>query len=364
MIWSVVREVFSIFLEVIRVRRLSEQERALEILILRKQLALAEQQLNTPVRLSRAEKLTLAVLFVQFRAMTGRSLRPLRDLVRIVRPETVLRWHRELVRRKWTFTRRNTGGRPRTAAEIEQLVVRFARENTDWGYGKIQGELLKLGCDISDETIANILERHGIPPAPERGHSLSWRHLMNHYKEQVLACDFFIVESLFLQTIYVLFFIEVGTRRVHLAGCTSHPNGTWVTQQARQVVYDLAEQDSAMRFLIRDNDRKYSTAFDTVFHAEGIDIIRTPYRAPNANAFAERWVRTVRAECLNKLLIVNQAHLRRLLREYIDYYNTARPHQGLDQQSPVPYQTTPGSGRVLRSDVLDGLVHAYYREAA
>jgi len=212
-----------------------------------------------------------------------------------------------------------------------------SRENTDWGYGKIRGELLKLGCDISDETIANILERHGIPPAPERGHSLSWRHLMNHYKEQVLACDFFIVESLFLQTIYVLFFIEVGTRRVHLAGCTSHPNGTWVTQQARQVVYDLAEQDSAMRFLIRDNDRKFSTAFDTVFHAEGIDIIRTPYRAPNANAFAERWVRTVRAECLNKILIVNQAHLRRVLREYIDYYNTARPHQGLDQQSPVPY---------------------------
>jgi hypothetical protein len=150
------------------------------------------------------------------------------------------------------------------------------------------GELLKLDIDISEETIANILERHGIPPAPERGRSPSWRHLMTHYKEQLLACDFSTVETLFLQTIYVFFFIEVGTRRVHFAGCTTNPNGAWVTQQARQVMWELEDRKPGMRFLIHDRDTKFTQAFDAVFRSEGIDIVLTPYRAPKANAFAER----------------------------------------------------------------------------
>ncbi len=177
MVWAVVRQVFSTLLELIQIGQLSDQEKDLEILVLRKQLAMMEQQLDKPVRLSRAERLTLAVIGAKLKAVSGRSIRQLRDVIRIVQPETGLRWHRELVRRKWTQPSKNTGGRPRTQPEIKRLVVRFARENVDWGYGKIQGELLKLDIDLSEETIANILERHGIPPAPERGSSPSWRYL-------------------------------------------------------------------------------------------------------------------------------------------------------------------------------------------
>ena len=162
---------------------------------------------------------------------------------------------------------------------------------------------------------------------------------MTHYKDQVLACDFFTVETLFLQTVYVLFFIEVGSRRVHFAGCTAHPNAVWVEQQARQMVWKLEERDPAIHFLIHDNDSSFTQAFDTVFRSEGIRVIHTPYHAPNANAHAERWVRTARDECLDNLLIINQAHLRRVMREFVIYYNTARPHQGIDQQiSYSPYR--------------------------
>lgn len=299
MIWAVVRQVFSTLLELIHIGRLSAQEKDLEILVLRKQLAMMEQQLDKPVRLSRVERLTLAVITVKLKAISGRSIKQLRAVIRIVQPETILRWHQKMIRRKWTQACQNTGGRPRTHLDIERLVVQFARENDDWGYGKIQGELLKLDIDISEETIANILARYGISPAPERGSSPSWRHLMTHYKEQLLACDFFTVETLFLKTIYVFFFIEVGTRRVHFAGCTPNPHGPWVSQQARQMVWELEEREPALRFLIRDNDTKFTVTFDTIFRSEDIDIIRTPFRAPNANAFAERWVRTVRDECLN-----------------------------------------------------------------
>jgi len=364
MVWAVVRQVFSTLLELIQIGRLSDQEKELEILVLRQQLAMIERQLDKPVRLSRAERLTLAVIGAKLKAVSGRSVKQLREVIRIVQPETVLRWHRELVRRKWTQQTKHTGGRPRTDRAIERLVVRFARENGDWGYGKIQGELLKLDIDLSEETIANILERHRIPPAPERGSSPSWRHLMSHYKDQLLACDFFTVETLFLQTIYVFFFIEVGTRRVHLAGCTTNPNGAWVTHHARQLVGELEDRDPAIRFLIRDNDTKFTHAFDTVFRSEGIDIIRIPYHAPNANAFAERWVRTAREECLSKLLIINQAHLRRVMREFVAYHNSARPHQGLDQQIPLSPAAPVSSGSVRCRNVLGGIIHDYYREAA
>lgn len=201
-----------------------------------------------------------------------------------------------------------------------------------------------------------ILRRHGIPPAPQREPSPSWRHLMTHYKDQLLACDFFTVETLFLQTLYVFVFIEIGRRRVHFAGCTAHPNGAWVEQQARQLVWELTEHETHIRFLIRDNDKKFTSAFDTVFLAEGIDVIPTPIRAPNANAFMERWIRSVREECLDKLLIINDAHLRRVMREYVAHFNTARPHQGLDQRIPIPPPTgRTSSGPVRCRNVLGGI---------
>ena len=186
---------------------------------------------------------------------------------------------------------------------------------------------------------------------------------MQHYKAQLLACDFFTVDTLFLQTVYVLFFIELQTRRVYLAGCTSHPDSAWVTQQARQMVWQLEDADNTSHFLIHDRDSKFVKAFDTVFRSTRIHIIRTPFRAPNANAYAERWVRTVRQECLNKLIIVNQAHLQHVLGEYVAYYNLSRPHQGLDQQTPIPSSTPTLVGNICSRPVLGGIIHDHYRAA-
>jgi hypothetical protein len=187
---------------------------------------------------------------------------------------------------------------------------------------------------------------------------------MTHYQDQLLACDFFTVETLFLQTLYVFVFIEIGTRRVYFAGCTAHPDNAWVTQQARQVMWELEDRKPAIRFLIRDNDKKFTDAFNTVFRSEGIDVIPTPYRVPNANAFVERWIRSVRAECVDKLLIISQTHLRRVMREYMTFFNTARPHQGLDQRIPAPLIGHATIGPVRSRAVLGGIIHDYYRDAA
>jgi hypothetical protein len=357
-VWQVV----STLIELIRLGRRSESDKDFEILLLRRQLAIYERRQARAPQLSRGEKLTLIVLGTKLKAQTGRTIKAMGDVIRIVKPATLFGWHRALVRCKWTYRHRKAG-RPRTDQEIEQLVLRLAREN-DWGYERIEGELLKLGYDISHETVGNILQRHGIPPAPEREPSPSWRHLMTHYKDQLLACDFFTVETLFLHTLYVLVFVEIGTRRVHFAGCTAHPDSAWVTQQARQVMWELADREPGIRFLIRDNDKKFTESFDTVFRAEGIDIIRTPFHAPNANAYAERWIRSAREECLDKLLIINQTHLRRVMREYITFFNTARPHQGLAQQIPTSKITHENTGPVRCRTVLGGIIHDYYRDAA
>jgi putative transposase len=362
MFWFCVWQVVSTLIELIRLGRRSESDKDFEILLLRRQLAIYERRQEQAPHLSRGEKLTLIVLGAKLKEQTGRTIKAMGEVIRIVKPATLFGWHKQLVRLKWTYRHRKAG-RPRTDKAIEQLVLRLAREN-DWGYERIEGELLKLGYDISHETVGNILQRHGIPPAPEREPSPSWHHLMTHYKDQLLACDFFTVETLFLHTLYGLVFVEIGTRRVHFAGCTAHPDNAWVTQQARQVMWELADREPGIRFLIRDNDKKFSEAFDTVFRSEGIDVIPTPVRAPNANAFAERWIRSAREECLDKLLIINQAHLRRVMREYIAFFNTARPHQGLEQQIPVPKITHENTGPVRCRAVLGGIIHDYYRDAA
>jgi putative transposase len=224
--WFVLSQIFLTIVEIAFLSRQTNQAKDLEILLLRRQLALLERNLEKPLRVSRTEKLTLAVLAVKLKTRTGQTAKQLSNVIQILQPETVFKWHRELVRRKWTHHQQGRGGRPRTDKELERLVVRLAKENC-WGNGKLEGELLKLGYEISDETIRRILRRLGIPPSPERTPSPSWRHLMSHYKTQILACDFFTIESLFLQTLYVLFFIEVGSRQVHIAGCTAHPNGAW-----------------------------------------------------------------------------------------------------------------------------------------
>ena len=336
MIWFIIMHLFSTLLDWVRIGQLTEQEKDLEIFLLRQQLGIAQRKLNKPVRSSRVERLTVTVVTTKLNSAPGRTTAQLRQVIRIFQPETVLRWHRQLVRRKWTHNPDGRRGRPKVEPELERLVVRFARENLDWGYDKIRGELKKLGYTMAPGTIARILKQHDIPPTPERGASPSWRHLMRHYKDQILACDFFTVETIFLKTIYVFFFIELGSRRVYFAGCTTNPDGNWVTQQARQFVWDLEDREPRLRFLIHDRDSKFTDAFDAVFRSEGMKIILTPARAPNANAHAERWVRSARTESLDKLLIINQSHLRSVGRNHprlLQHSSATSGHRSSDTDS-------------------------------
>lgn len=341
-------------------------DKDLEILALRHQLRLLQRQQTAKLRCSRIEKLLLAVLTVKLKTLFKQQKHCLERCLVLFQPDTVLKWHCEFVRQKWTFRSIRKRGRPHTSLELETLVLRLAKENPRWGVDRIHGELLKLGFRPGGTTIRAILSRHGVLPAPQRGaNGGSWRKLLRHYKEQLLACDFFTVETALLQTIYVLFFIHIGTRRVYLAGCTAHPGSAWVAQQARQLRWTISEKDEVTpRLLIHDRDTKFSRSFDAVFRSEGTQVLLTPFRTPNANAFAERWVRTVRQECLNHLLVLNEDHLRRVLKEYVLHYNTARPHQVIDQQIPIP-QVIPGSGNCVgRRDRLGGIIHEYFRDAA
>ena len=210
MFWSVVALVFSVLLDLSNLRGLSNHEKDLEIPILRHQLDILERKHSHPIRPSKAEKLTLAVLTDKLKTMSNRSASQLRNVLRIFQPETVLKWHRELVRRNWTHDHRNKGGRPKIDSELEELIVRLAEENPRWGYGKIEGELIKLGIKLSQTTIRNVLNRNNIVPAPVRFGSIGWRRLMKHYKEQIITCDFFAVATFWLKTLYVFFFIELG----------------------------------------------------------------------------------------------------------------------------------------------------------
>jgi transposase InsO family protein len=195
-------------------------------------------------------------------------------------------------------------------------------------------------------------------------HASTWRQFLAQHRDVVLACDFFTVEKVFLQTLYALFFLEIETRWVHFAGCTARPTTAWVTQHARNFAWTLHEGGQPVRYLIQDRDAKFPSAVDTVFAAEGVAVVRTPCRAPNANAYAEGWIRSARAECLDHLLITGEAHLRRVLTEYVAFYNHARPHQGLGQRCPVAIPPPERDQTVRRRDRLGGLLRDYYREAA
>ncbi len=234
------------------------------------------------------------------------------------------------------------------------LILRLAKENSTWGYGKLEGESsgahwAKLGYTIARSTIRAVLKRGRVPPVPERGkEGSSWRPFLTHYKDEMLACDFFTVETAWLKTVYVLFFIELGSRRVHLTGCTATPMSAWVTQQARHLSWQIQDGALPLRFLIHDRDTKFARTFDTVFTSDDVRVVRTPVRAPNANAFAERWVRSVREECLDRIVVLGEEHLRRVLTAYIKYYNQARLHQGIDQHCPVRRERAARDGPIER----------------
>src|SRR5215216_830338 len=263
----------------------SERAKEVEILVLRHELQVLRRQVARP-RLRSADRALLAALSQVLPRARRQSF--------LVQPATLLRWHRELVRRRWTDPHRRPG-RPPLAAEARQLVLRLAAENPSWGYKRIHGELVGLGMPLSASSVWNVLRRHEIEPASRR-ESLSWREFLRQQAAGILECDFFTVETLWLRRLYVLFFIELGRRRVHLAGVTANPNGAWVAQQARNLLLVLGERGRQVRFVLRDRDAKFCRSFDGVFRAEGAEMLVTPVKAPKANAYAERWVQTVRAE--------------------------------------------------------------------
>ena len=363
--FSLLASLLAFLLDLVAITRQSDREKDLELLLLRQQVRILQRKQTRRLRISAWEKLALAVVAAKFHKLTARAHTRLDEVLLLFKPATVLKWHRELVRRKWTFKRRRRGGRPPIPADLEAVILRLARENPSWGYGKLEGELRKLNYTIAQSTIRAVLKRHKVPPAPRRKQAgPTWRTFLQHYQHQMLACDFFTVETVWLQTIYVLFFIELGSRRVHFAGCTAQPTAAWVTQQARHLSWQIQDGTVPARFLIHDRDTKFAPAFDTVFAAEDVEIIQTPYRAPKANAIAERWIRSVREECLDQLVILNERHLQRVLTEYVTYFNHARPHQGINQQCPMSAQPCPVGGPIQRRNVLGGIIHDYYREAA
>src|SRR5213082_1942486 len=344
---------FSVVLRLLVRGRRSEFAKDLELLLLRHQLAVLRRQERRPL-LRPADRALLAAL--------ARLLPPGQRHGLLVTPQTLLRWHRELVRRKWAQPRQ-VAGRPPTDGRVRELVLRFAGENPGWGYPRIAGELRKLGLRVSPSTIRRILLANRLGPAPRRS-GPSWRDFLRQQAASMLACDFFTVETISLRRFYVLFFIELKTRRVPLAGCTTNPTGAWVTQQARNLGFTgIFER---MRFLVHDRDSKFAAAFDEVFRSEGINVIHTPIRAPQANAYAERFVRTVRAECLDWLLIVGRRHLESVLRTYAAHYNRERPHRGLALLSPdsTSADPQPSGSDIKRRDLLGGLIHEYPRAAA
>src|SRR5665811_984061 len=277
-----------------------------------------------------------------------------------------IRDSRELVRKKWTYGKTGLPGRPPIDPAVRDLVLRIASENPRWGCVRIQGELRKLGIRISATTIRNLLRIARLGPAPRRT-GPTWTQFLRAQAQGVVACDFFTVESVWLQTLYVLLFIEVGSRRIHLSSSTVHPDAAWVTQQARNLTMELDDRPTAIRFLIRDRDTKFVGPFDEVFRSEGARVILTPVRAPNANAYAERVIETVRAECLDWSIILSRRHLDRTLRTYTTHYSRERPHRALGLAPPlardeVPTDVSPRD--VRRRDLLGGLIHEYHGLAA
>ena len=328
-----------------------------ELLVLRHENAVLRRQISR-VRYEPGDRLWLAALS---------RLVPRRRWGEVfaVTPATLLAWHRRLVTRKWDYTSRRRPGRPSAAAAISKLVIRMATDNPAWGHRRVQGELVRLGHPIAASTVWQILHDAGIGPAPRRT-GPTWKQFLTAQARGILAVDFVHVDTVLLRRIYALIVIEHGTRRVHLAGITANPDGAWTTQAARNVLMDLGQCATTVKFLIRDRAGQFTSSFDAVFTAEGIRILASPPQAPRANAICERMIGTLRREVLDRLLIVNEHHLRRVLTEYLRHYKAARPHRALGQLTPAqagtrrPEPVNLAEHRIRRKQVLGGLTHEYY----
>jgi putative transposase len=350
--WSLLYLILGHVLRLLLLLMRGDGSKELEIIALRHQVAVLRRQVHRP-DLNDADRALLAALS---------PLLPRRSWeMFFVTPTTLLRWHRDLIARRWTYGRKRPG-RPSTRRDIREAVLRLARENPTWGYQRISGELAGVGIRVLPSTVRDILKGAGLDPAPRRT-GPSWGQFLKAQAEGILACDLFHVDTVFLKRIYVLFFVEHATRAVHVIGVTTNPTGTWVAQQARNLIMDLGERVENIRFLIRDRDAKYTSVFDEVFTSLGARVIKTPVRAPRANAIAERWIGTVRRECTDRLLIYGERHLRRVLAEYERHYNQHRPHRARDRRPPQLTSTVAPAdldkARLRREEVLDGLINEY-----
>ena len=333
----------------------SDAAKEVEILLLRHQLAVLQRQTRRP-RFTWIDRVVTAALALR--------LPPARRVGLLVTPGTVLGWHRRLVARRWTTPGRRPG-RPGIPGGVRALVKRLAVENPDWGYRRIHGELAGLGYGIGASTVWALLKAQGLDPAPRRL-GPTWQQFLKAQAEGIVACDLFHVETITLRRLYVFFTVEHATRRARIVGVTAHPTGDWLVQQARNVLMDLEDAGRRVRFLIRDRDTKFTDTFDAVFTAAGADILKIPVRAPRANAICERFVGSVRRELLDRILIVNAAHARRVLHAYEAHFNAHRPHRALGQATPLrplPTASADPDSTIIRHDRLGGLLHEYAQVA-
>jgi hypothetical protein len=339
-------------------------------LLLRNEYLAAENrilkaQIKTPLRLTDGERITLAEIAHRL----GRKA--LEAVANAAKPDTILGWYRKLIARKFDGSQsRRYPGRPRIDHETEQLVVRMAKENSDWGYDRIVGAMANLGYTLSDQTVGNILQRHDILPAPERKRTTTWADFIRAHMSVLAGTDFFSVEVLTLRglvTYYVLFFIQLESRKVEVSGITPHPNEQWMKQIARNVTMDEWGFLENFSYLIHDRDTKYCKSFRDIIESGDVKTLPLPARSPNLNAFAERWVKSIKDDCLSKLILFGETSLRRALREYLVHYHAERNHQGKDNVLLFPAATKVMNrvdGSINCKERLGGLLKYYHREAA